>query len=296
MFALLLPLVTLAAAAVLGLGWDASGRAIHPDPGVSTWQLTDYPELEGEDTVVESPTGAKLVGRLFPGRTKATIVLLHGYGGSQDEMLPVASALHAAGFSVFTYDQRSSGRSTGEATFGAREQEDLVAVVDYLSSLPEVDADRLGAFGFSMGGATLILTAAHEPRIKAVVADSAWSDVRSWLRPSARDAFVHPRNRFNALSLKLAELRTGIDLDELRPADVISRISPRRVLLLHGAADEVVRPSDGERNFEAALEPKELVLVADAAHGDTIAPGGASTSERVAEFFDAAFEASKPAA
>ena len=241
---LLLPIVILAGAALLGLGWSASERAIHPAAGAYPWKAADYPELLAEDVRVESATGAKLAGRFFPGRMKATVILLHGYGGSQEEMLPVASTLHKAGYSVFTYDQRGCGRSDGEVTFGAREQDDLLAVVDHVSSRPDVDAERLGAFGFSMGGATLILAAAREPRIKALVADSAWSEARNWLRPSVKASFLHPRDHFSALSLKLAERRSGIDLGSIRPVDVISRLSPRPVLLVHAGADDVVPAAD----------------------------------------------------
>jgi uncharacterized protein len=281
-----LVLIVLVLGALFGLGWDASGRAIHPGAASYEWTLADYPSLDPREVVVESSTGAKLAGRIFEGKTDAAIVLLHGYGGTQDELLPVADRLHDAGYTVFTYDQRGCGKSTGEVTFGAREQDDLVSVVDYLARRPEVDESRLGAFGFSMGGATALMAAAREPRIKAVAADSAWSEVDRWLQPSIGAAFTHPRDRFNALSLKLAELRTGIDLDDLRPVDAIGRVSPRPVLLVHGSADDVIVPSEGERNYEAAGEPKELVLVPDAAHGDTVAPGADKTHEHVRDFFD----------
>jgi len=289
-------LLVLALGAVVGLGWDASGKAIHPGAGAYAWSPGDYPELEAEEVSVESSSGASLAGRFYPGATDATVILLHGYGGSQDEMLPVASTLHEAGYSVFTYDQRGCGRSTGEVTFGAREQDDLGSVVDYLVTRADVDRERLGALGFSMGGATTLLTAARDRRIKAVVADSSWSEAKNWLRPSVKASFVHPRDRFSALSLKLAELRGGFDLDELRPVDVISELSPRPVLLVHAGADDVVPKAEAERNFEAARKPKELVLVAGAGHGDTIAPGGASTRDRIAEFFQMAFDAARVAA
>jgi len=288
-------LLILAAAALLGLGWNASNRALHPGPTGYAWKLDDYPGLEPEQVTVESSTGATLAGRFFKGQTSRTIVLLHGYGGNQDEMLPVADELHEAGYGVFPFDQRGSGKSTGETTFGAREQDDLISVVDYLVSRPDVDRERLGALGFSMGGATTLLTAAREPRLKAVVADSAWSDVRRWLRPSVGDVFVHPRDRFTALSLKLAELRTGTDLDDLRPAQVIDRISPRPLLLVHGSGDEVIPAVEAERNFEAAKEPKKLVVVPGAGHGETIAPGEPSTRSDVLEFFDRALERAKTA-
>lgn len=296
MIAVPIVLIALVLGAVFGLGWDASGKAIHPGAATYAWTAADYPSLVAEDVTVDSRTGATLSGRFFPGRTQAAIVLVHGYGGNQDEMLPVADALHQAGFSVFTYDQRGCGGSSGDVTFGGREQDDLASVVDYLASRPDVDGERLGAFGFSMGGSTALMAAAQDPRIKAVAADSAWSDVRRWLRPSVAAVVTRPRDRFNALSLKLAEMRTGVDLDDLRPVDVVDRLSPRPLLLIHGTADDVVVPSESELNYAAANEPKELVLVPDAAHGDTIAPGDASMHAKVRGFFERALVSAKAAA
>lgn len=289
-------ILVLVAAMLFGLGWNASDHAIHPGPPSYAWQLVDYPNLGAEDLVVEGTSGARLTGRLFRGRTKATVVLVHGYGGNQDEMLPIAESLHDAGFTVFTYDQRGCGGSSGDITFGAREQDDLISVVDHLVTRSDVDAEKIGVFGFSMGGASTILAAARDQRIKAVVADSAWSDVRRWLRPSVRDVFVHPRDPFSALSLKLAEHRIGIDLDALRPVDAIARLSPRPILLIHGTADEAVWPAESERNFEAAANPKELVLVPDVEHGGTVAPGGASTDRQVRDFFAHALHAGRTVA
>lgn len=283
-----LVILVLLALALFALAWKSSGDAMHPGSGVYDWSLADYPSLQPEDVHVNSRTGAVLAGRFFPGSSRTTIVLLHGYGGNQDEVLPVADALHDGGFSVFSFDMRGCGRSTGEVTFGAREQEDLASVVDYLTTRPDVDAERIGALGFSMGAATLIMTAAHDTRIKAVVDDSGWADVRNWLRPRLADLFVHPRHRFTPFSLKLVELRSGIDFDELVPREDVAELAPRPLLIIHGTADEVVPPSDGDELFAAAREPKELWRVEGAAHGDTLRPGGATSSERVVSFFQRA--------
>jgi dipeptidyl aminopeptidase/acylaminoacyl peptidase len=199
----------------------------------------------------------------------------------------VAAALHRSGYTVFTYDTRGCGRSSGEITFGAREQDDLISVVDHLASRPDVDSEHIGALGYSMGGATTLLAAARDPRIKAVVADSAWKTAKSWLRPSLRAVFLHPRDHFSALSLAFAELRAGVDLDDLRPVDAMRSLSGRPVLLIHGSADDVVLPADAEA-LAAAHADAELWRIEGAAHGATVAPGGATTSERVAQFFERA--------
>lgn len=282
--------LTLAFGGAMGaLVWRASSHAMHPPRAVCAWRLGDFPGLRPQEVTVTTNHGASLSGRLFPGRSGATIVLSHGYGGCQDEMLPVASGLVEAGFSVFTYDLRGCGLSGGAVTFGAFERDDLVSVIGYLSSRRDVNPGRIGALGFSMGASITVLAAAVDNRIKAVVADSGWSDVYRWLRPSLVRAFLHPRAPFSTLSLKLVELRTGVRLQRLRPRDVIGGLSPRPILIIHGTADDVVRPTESDRNFAAAREPKEFWRIVGAAHQETIRPGGATCGQRVAVFFQQAF-------
>jgi len=275
----------LVAAALAALAWRASTSAMHPPPAQVPWSLRDFPALAAQEMTVHSSTGVTLRGRFFAGRTGVTVILTHGYGGNQDEMLPMALLLHRHGLSVATYDSRGSGASGGAVTFGALERRDLRSVVDAVSARRAVDPARIGALGFSMGAATTMLEAAGDPRVKAVVDDSGWSDVRDWLRPRTLDAVLHPRHAFSPLALELAERRTGTSFMGLRPVDAIARLSPRPLLVVHGARDDVVPPRDGEAIFAAAREPKAIVRVPGAAHGDTLAPGGATASTRVARFF-----------
>ena len=180
---------------------------------------------------VDSSTGARLAGRFFPGSKRATIVLTHGYGGTQDEMLPVAAALHRKGYTVFTYDPAAAAGAAGRSRSARASRTTSSPWSTTSLSRPDVDSERIGALGFSMGGATTLLAAARDPRIKAVVADSAWKTAKSWLRPSVRASFLHPRDRFSALALTFAELRAGVDLDDLRPVDAMRDLSRRPVLL-----------------------------------------------------------------
>jgi uncharacterized protein len=276
-------LVLAAALAWLGLVWDASTRAMRPARATSAAFPSDVP---GEELVVESGTGVTLAGRFFPGASGAVVVLTHGYGGNQDELLPLVRALAGAGLGACTYDLRGCGRSGGSVTFGALEQLDLRSVVDHVAARPDVEAGRIGAFGFSVGAATTIMAAARDERIRAVVADSAWATAHTWLRPTVGEALLHPRAPFTRPSLRLAELRGAFRLRELRPVDDVARIAPRPLLLLHGTADDVVLPEDVDALFAAAGEPKELRLVPGAAHTETIAAGGASSSPEITRFFE----------
>ena len=227
-----------------------------------------------------SRSGLTLAGRFFRGRGRAAVVLSHGYGANQDELLPVVSALHAAGLGAFTYDMRGTGRTGGEVTFGTLEQQDLRSAVDHVAGRDDVDPGRIGAFGFSLGASVTLMAAADDRRIRAVVADSAWSDVDHWLTPRLDDAVLHPNDPFSPLSLRLVELRTPTRLGELHPHRDVRRISPRPILFLHGQADEAVPAKDSEINHAAAREPKELWVIPGARHGDSMRPGGAASSRR----------------
>ena len=251
--------VLLAVAVVGGVGWIGSERAIHRAPNNYSWGLNDYPNLKPEPVTIASRTGTRIAGRFFPGRSRTTIILSPGYGDRQEQMLPWADFLSRAGYSVFTYDMRARGQSGGDAiTLGALEQEDLLSVIDYVAARPDVDKDKIGALGVSLGGAATVLAAARDPRVKVVVDDCGFSDAPNVIF-SAFEHFIHlPPIPFAPVTVAIADLRTGQRIERVRPVDAIGRIAPRPVFIIHGLADAYVPPDNGERNFAAAKEPKQV--------------------------------------
>jgi fermentation-respiration switch protein FrsA (DUF1100 family) len=129
-----------------------------------------------------------------------------------------------------------------------------------------------------------VLTAARDRRLAAVVSDSAWSDVRHWLRPSLLGS-LRPRSPFSTVSLQIAQWRTGADLDSLRPVDAVRNLA-RPALFVHGTADEQVPVSDTEELFAAAAGPKQILRADGAAHGDTIASSSPEYRQVIVEFLE----------
>jgi dipeptidyl aminopeptidase/acylaminoacyl peptidase len=265
----LLAVALLATLSVLGgVGWVGSERALHQPDKVYPWRVADYPGLRPERVTVSGSGGITLAGTFFPGRSRAIIVVSHGYGNDQDEVLPLAAFLQRAGYGVFTYDMRHRGGSGGGAiTMGALEQHDLVAVIDYLVTRPDVDPARIGALGVSLGGAVSIMAAAHDPRLRAVVDDCGFSDVAS----ATDTAFEHfiglPAFPFSLITVRISEWRIGQSVSASRPIDVVGRLAPRPLLIIHGLEDRQVPPDHSRRLFAAAGAPKELWLVEGAGHG-----------------------------
>jgi esterase/lipase len=273
--------------AYVGLAWRSTNELMHGPPAYYAWSLQSYPALArvAEPLIVHSRTGVTLVGRFFPGRSDATIVMSHGYGADEDEMLPVANMLHAAGFTVVTYNERGRDGSGGAGTWGALETQDLRSVVNTVVRHPHVDPNEIGEFGFSIGADISILEAAADPRIKAVVADGSWPSLSGYMQSHLIDAVIRPMWAFSPLALKLFEIRAGVDLGQVRPVSVIARISPRPILLVQGLDDTDVKPHSAIVNYDTAKEPKQLWMVKGEGHEATVSPGGASTRPRVGAFF-----------
>ena len=89
------------------------------------------------------------------------------------DFLPATKALHDAGYHVLLFDLRhhgESGRGRAPLTYGPRETRDYIGAVNYLRSRPDVDGQRIGALGTSMGGNTIIMGTSQCQPIKAMMA------------------------------------------------------------------------------------------------------------------------------
>lgn len=147
--------------------------------------------------------GTKMAGDLFipddirPGEKRPAILLCHGWGGLKEHLSSTYAPWWAksAGFIVLSFDYRGWGQSDaklvpvgevpkassdGEVTIRARavrevvdpfdQLRDITACLDFLEGEPQVDTDRVGLWGSSYGGGHVAYLAAHDPRVKAVVA------------------------------------------------------------------------------------------------------------------------------
>lgn len=282
-------LVLLCLASLGAIGWVGSERALHPDYRRYQWSLATFPDLEPEHIQVRSVDDVLLDGRFFRGADSSLVILASGYGDTQDQMLSIAEFLHRAGFNVLTYNSRARVPSGGKyVTLGVLEQKDVVSVVNYATGRSDVDANRIGILGISMGGASAILAAAKDKRIRAVVDDSGFSDATRVIAASF-EHFVHlPAFPFAPITVAIADLRAGIDVTRVRPMDVIAEISPRPLLIIHEQGDSVVPVDNSLRNFAAAQQPKQLWLVPGSAHGDAQITAKSQYQSRVTNFFEAA--------
>jgi uncharacterized protein len=284
---LILAAILLGIVALAGVCWAASDKAIHPAEHAYKWSLSTYPDLHAEEVHFITSDGLTLEGRYFAGTKPAVIVLSHGYGDLQEQMLPFAHFLHEAGYSVLTYNMRGRGHSGGHATsLGAWEQKDLLSAVDYIGTAhPEVSKE-IGAWGISLGGAVSILAAAQDQRIKSVVDDSGFSDAPNVISTAFTHFIGLPAFPFAPLTVGLSEKRLGIDINSVRPMDVVGKISPRPIFFIHNLGDNVVPPENTERNLAHALAPKSVWWIPGGLHANGHTIQKEEYEQRVVDFFN----------
>ncbi len=113
---------------------------------------------------------------LKQGRKLPAIVTANALSGIKEINLPqYALRFAAAGFVTVIFDYRYWGESSGEPRFHVAPVEfrtDVSAALTFLAKQPQVDPNRIGGWGISMGGQHMLFLATWEPRFKAIVATS----------------------------------------------------------------------------------------------------------------------------
>jgi pimeloyl-ACP methyl ester carboxylesterase len=212
-------LATAAAGALVGaVSMMTSHRVTRPM--LTRFDTPAPPEhLPREVVSLTSRDGTALAAWFIPGVRREAVLLLHGYGATKREMLHHAAFLNDGGYPVMLLDLRCCGESGGRAvTFGGREREDVAAAVAYLHGRPDVDGERIGVLGLSLGGALALLAAAEFPSVRAVVAESSFANIRDVVRRNFRMATRLPSFPFAPLTIWLVERRWGFRASQVMPA------------------------------------------------------------------------------
>jgi fermentation-respiration switch protein FrsA (DUF1100 family) len=230
-----------------------------------------------------------------------TIIMVHGTRTNRADkdagLLNLSGAIAKNGFAVLAFDMRGSGESPpAPLSLGYFEQRDVLGAVDFLRSgplpYPELGRPRaIAGWGVSMGAATLIMAAAQEPAIRAVVSDCAYADIIPILeREVPRGGHLPALFTHGALLATWALY--GVNFYADRPVDFVAQIAPRPILFIHGAADKYIPPSNMDILATAARSaPKANVQtwsVPGADHAQSFNTQGKVYVDRIIAFYTAA--------
>jgi uncharacterized protein len=232
--------------------------------------------LHYRDVELETSDGVRISGWYVPSENRAALVLRHGAGSTRTATLDQAAVLGRHGYGLLLVDARGHGESGGRGMdLGWYGDQDVAAALGFLAARPDVDADRIGLFGLSMGGEEAIgAAAAPGVQVRAVVAEGATArtavDKDQWLPGGVQGT-----------------VQRGLDRLTFGVADLLTQTSPPTALheaVASTADTEFLLVTAGEEPDEAlaaevlaGAEPSrvEVLEVAGASHtrGLDTAPG-----------------------
>lgn len=195
-----------------------------------------------------------LAGWFIPGATKdaPVFIVLHGKGDNRIGVIKYAGMLARAGYTVLAYDHRHHGASEGRvATYGYYEGYDVSAAIDYLEARGDCNTDRLGVMGESYGAATAVMAAAEDPRIRLLIEDSAYPDLKTIVADYARALYGLPRFGLVDSAVFVAGLRARFDPADASPIRAIEKVGVP-TLIIHCTEDANIKPEYSERMFAAS--------------------------------------------
>jgi alpha-beta hydrolase superfamily lysophospholipase len=248
--------------------------------------------------IIETPKNMK------PGERRPAFLVLHGFGSNKSSnncRLPV-QMLNELGYVTLRFDMRGCGESEGErARLICLEQvTDTQSAVSFMREQPEVIPDKIGLIGSSFGAAVAVYSGGVDERVGAVISSGGWGDGERKFRgqhptPEAWKKFTdmlaegkrrrekgepslmvprydivpipeHMRGHLAPGSIMEFPAETAQSMLDFRADDVVGRMAPRPLLLLHSSVDSVTPTEQSVELFKRAGQPCDLHLFAETDH------------------------------
>jgi uncharacterized protein len=232
------------------------------------------------------------------------VIVLHGFGSNKNAanvQIP-CKMLNDWGYAAMRFDMRSCGDSEGE--FGhilcLDQVEDTLNALGFLQQHPNIDPSRIGVLGSSFGAAVALYAGSIDERFGCVISSGGWGDGErkfrgqhpgeaAWrkftdmLEEGRRYKAEHGRSmmvdRYDIVpvpdrmrhhilekSVEQFPVDTAQSMYDFKAEEVIHRLSPRPLLLLHSSVDSVTPTEQSIRLFERANKPKDLHLFNETDH------------------------------
>ncbi len=238
------------------------------------------------------------------GERRPAIIIMHGFGGHRDGPQQRWSSARFTewGYVTMRFDFRGCGESEGPRgrVIPSEQVADALAAVAYMASRPEVDGARIALSGTSYGAIVAICAAAADPAIAAVIAQGGWGSGVNFFRnlhpgEAAWDKFTgmiaqdrrhreaggapamahrydivpvpeHLRANIDRRSIFEFPVETAEATMAFDPEELVGKIAPRPLLLIHSALDAVVPASGSIELFARAGQPTDMHLFSGVDH------------------------------
>jgi len=248
--------------------------------------------------VVRVPEGVQ------PGERRPAWIVMHGFGSNMNSnnVLEPVNMFDKLGYVTLRFDMRGCGESEGERgrVICLEQVSDASNALTFLAQHKQVDGSRIGMIGSSFGAAVAVYVGGVDKRVAAVISSGGWGDGERKFRgqhptPEAWARFTsmleegkrhrartgqslmvprydivpipeHLRGHLSSNSIQMFPAETAQSMFDFKADDVIGKIAPRPVLLLHSSVDSVTPTEQSVELFKRAGQPCDLHLFAETDH------------------------------
>jgi hypothetical protein len=213
----------------------------------------------GSITKIKTTSG-KRISAIYMANPGSKYIILYSHGNAEDlgTVVHRLKELRGLGFSVIGYDYEGYGTSDGTPS-EKNTYEDIDAVYKYLIDEAKIPANRIIAYGFSLGGG-VATDLASKRNIGGLILESTFVSAFRVLTKYS----IFPYDKYRSIG-KIKSVKCP-------------------VLIMHGNSDDVVPFWHGERLFESAPQPKRKLWVKGAGHGDISMMDGEAYKRAIIEF------------
>ncbi|MDP6427232.1 MAG: alpha/beta hydrolase [Rhodospirillales bacterium] len=235
--------------------------------------------------------------------SRPAFAVLHGFGSTKHSGSSPALAriLYERGYITLRIDMPGCGDSGGDRGRLICLEQVAVAkrAIDYLETRPEVDQSRIALIGASFGAAVSIYTGGDDARVAAVISSGGWGSgarkakiqhpppekwekFNSMLEEGRKKVAAgekmmvprfdivpippHLRGNLDELSLMEFDVETATSIFDFRPEDMVGKIAPRPLLMLHPTDDSVTPSSESVALLERAGTPTDCHFLSEVDH------------------------------
>lgn len=257
--------------------------------------------IEHREAVVLTNQGQKIFGILhLPKGVEASpcVVICHGLGGHKTGRYRVyvelATALIKRNIAVFRFDFRGSGDSEGDFSDMTLEGEiaDALVALHFLAGDSRIDAQRMGIFGRSFGGAVAVHTAVRFGKIKSLALWAPIFNGEQWqnLWVLVRDEIASPEEsaELRRINGQVAGIPFYAEMFGMRLEKELEALIDIPMLLVHGEKDEIVLIKHSEmyeKKREQAIASTSFIRLPNCDHDFTLSREREFAVQATADWF-----------
>ncbi len=218
---------------------------------------------------IQSDDGLKLHAYEFNQDSNVWVIIVHGYSSQGREMSGTSKIFYNMGYNVLTVDLRGHGLSEGE--YIGMGWDDRLDVIKWAKSIIEKDPEsKIILYGVSMGAVAVMNATGEElpNNIKLVIEDCGYSSTWNIFSHQLKSSLNLPSRPFLDFANIITKIRAGYSFDDGSAIEQVAK-SKIPILFIHGSNDTFVPSYMMEDLYNAAMCPKDKLIIDGAGHGQS---------------------------